>query len=501
MNGHALNGNALSNGDVTPPAISPNETVVVRYGERSALSRWRERYWTESYVGATSWLAVVVLIGFLILGPQFILAMTSFLPLDQLGNSGASIRAHWTVILVAFVLSIPPLIWIVRSLLRPRTLEISAEGIRKRWMAGVPGKILRWTDVGHLYVSRPAGKTDIRDYQLHFAIGKTPPRLRLRVGDLEEDEQRELVISSIERYAPELHIDGAVFDMLRPRRNLSFTEIWLEALAAPPGRARLLPLSEGVVLNTRYKIERRLGAGGQGTAYLADDLQEKKQVVLKETILPVYADLGSRKKALEDFHKEAFALESVKHPNIVKFVGSFVADHRAYLVLEYIRGVTLSALIKDGGILPPERAVEFGIQMCDILSVLHQVPLVHRDFTPDNLMVGDDGKLVLLDFAVAVSADHESTEIAGKAAYMAPEQFKGKPGTQSDIYSLGCTLFYVLTGENPEPLNECWPLLVNNDVSTALNDVVATATKYHTAQRYSDVTALKSALKNIAATP
>ena len=303
------------------------------------------------------------------------------------------------------------------------------------------------------------------------------------------------MIDSITKFASKATILPDVYEALVPPRALSFTEIWLDALSAPPGRERLLPLSVGATLNNRYEIIRILGAGGQGTVYLAADRQDNSQVVLKETILPVYTDLMTRRQALESFHKEAFALESVKHSNIVKFLRlrNVVCDHRAYLVLEFIQGKTLSQTIKEQGALSAEQCVKYGVAMCDMLDVLHSLtpPLVHRDFTPDNLIVTDDGSLVLIDFAVAVAGDGESQDTAGKASYMAPEQFKGRPTVQSDIYSLGCTLFYALTAHPAEPLEEAHPILFNDSVPLALSDVVARST-----QSISDRTASAQLLKS-----
>src|SRR5581483_5192636 len=100
-------------------------------------------------------------------------------------------------------------------------------------------------------------------------------------------------------------------------------------------------------------------------------------------------------------------------------------------------------------------------QMCEILAYLHglEPPVVHRDFTPDNLMITDDGTLKLLDFNVAMSADNAATSstAVGKHAYMAPEQFRGLPEPKSDIYSLGATLHFLLTGRDPEPISVSHP--------------------------------------------
>lgn len=473
------------------------EERVIPYGKRTMFTRWRQRYWTQRYVHSVSWLAVAILVVFLIFGPQLILSLASLLPLDQLGNSGASIRAHTTIVAIAIALSVPPLLLLVLTLRRPCALVVDKQGITKRWFGGICGATLPWKDVEVVKAILPQGKNDFCSYQFLLGSESTPGKMVLQLDSIEDEDQRTAVLNAIENFAPSAKIESQAIDLLRPKQAQSFAEIWLDALVSPPGRERLIALTDGLILDNRYRIERRLGTGGQGTAYLAEDLQQKKQVVLKETMLPVYADLPTRKKALSDFHKVAFALESIKHPGIVQYLGAFVAEHRAYLVLEYVSGVTLSELVKTSGAVSPERVVALGLQMCDILAVLHAVPLVHRDFTPDSMIVRDGDNLVLIDFAVSVSTDADSDEVAGKIAYMSPEQLKGKAGVQADIYSLGGTLYYALTGLQPDPLTECWPILQRPEISPALNELIIRATKYEPADRFCDVAKLKSALVSL----
>lgn len=477
-----------------------NDCTLIKYGAKSAVSRWFDSYWTARDRRAAPWALVSLLLGILFLGPQVLLWLASFLPLDQLGNSGASIHSHQVLLAVASILGATGAVIIVSPLLKPTFIETSSKGIRRVWSLGIfelRERMLPWSEVTSIQVLRPAGATDMRSYNLSLNTATSSSGLKLPLGELENDQSRESIVTAISRWATGATIEPGVFDALMPKRALSFTEIWLDALSAPPHRERLLPLSDGSLLDGRYRTINRLGGGGQGTVYLAEDTQEKKKVVLKETILPVYTDLISRRQALEDFHKEALALESVKHPNIVRFIGSFVADHRAYLVLDFVEGCTVKEMVARQGPLPASEANGIALQMCDILSVLHSLspPLVHRDFTPDNLMIDSSGKLILLDFAVATTGDRTASDVAGKASYMAPEQFKGKPTIQSDIYSAGCTISYLLTAEHPDPLTESCPMLLNRDIPKELNDVVGKATRYDMSDRYPDAVALKSALQ------
>ncbi|CAN5951224.1 unnamed protein product [Sphagnum jensenii] len=446
------------------------------------------------------WLFVALLTGFLLIGPKTLLFLVSLLPVSELGNSGASIRAHIFLQCFAALLGTFAVAWILSQIARPSQLELSADGIKQVWLIlgifPIKSPMFSWDRINSISVERDPGKFDSRHFKIAMKSEDKTQVIKLSIGDLVSDEGRKVFADYIGSKAVKASIEPEVFELLTPQQALSFTEIWLEALSAPPNRERLIPISEGTLLNNRYQVEKRLGLGGQGTVYLAKDTETQCKVVLKETVLPVYADLITRKRALESFHKEAFALESVKNPKIATFLGSFVADHRAYLVLDYITGETLAQKINRDGALEIEKARSFGVEMCEILAVLHNLApaLVHRDFTPDNLMITETGNLILIDFAVSVSDDVDSEDVSGKPSYMAPEQLQGKPTIQSDIYSLGGTLYYLLTGDHPEPLNECWPMLKNTRVSDELNEVIKRCTKLQSKERFENVEAVRSSL-------
>jgi serine/threonine protein kinase len=122
-------------------------------------------------------------------------------------------------------------------------------------------------------------------------------------------------------------------------------------------------------------------------------------------------------------------------------------------------------------------------------------PVVHRDFTPDNLILRKDGTLKVIDFNVAQQIESTATgSIVGKHAYLPPEQFRGNPVPQSDIYALGATLYYLLTGADPEPISESHPKEICNAISDQLDAIVAKATKTSTAERFATIEELAVAL-------
>src|SRR6185295_5237035 len=152
--------------------------------------------------------------------------------------------------------------------------------------------------------------------------------------------------------------------------------------------------------------------------------------------------------------------KKLQHSNIGQYYDIFVEYHRCYLVLEHINGKSLRAIVEESGPLGESQVVNLAKQMGEILQHLHgqSPPVVHRDFTPENLILDQDGTLKLIDFNVAQELEESATRtIVGKHSYLPPEQFRGKACPQSDIYALGATLYFLLTGEEPEPITVAHP--------------------------------------------
>ncbi|MDJ0575793.1 MAG: FHA domain-containing serine/threonine-protein kinase [Xenococcaceae cyanobacterium MO_234.B1] len=202
-----------------------------------------------------------------------------------------------------------------------------------------------------------------------------------------------------------------------------------------------------------YQILRTLGKGGMGITYLVWDKNQTNQgapllLVLKE----MKADMIRVPKARELFEREARVLKSLAHPNIPKYYDFFVENNRKYLVMELIHGQNLEDLIRQRGAINSERAIEWMIQLCLILDYLHnlQPPLIHRDVKPANLILRNlDGRLMLLDFGAVKELGTSLNTRIGVEGYSAPEQYSGKPCVQSDIYGVGTTIVFLLTGKTP----------------------------------------------------
>jgi serine/threonine-protein kinase len=203
----------------------------------------------------------------------------------------------------------------------------------------------------------------------------------------------------------------------------------------------------------QYHVLRTLGQGGMGTTYLAWDKQTSgygrpSLLVLKE----MNEDMAQITKAQELFEREARTLKTLAHPGIPKYYDFFVEEGKKYLAMELIHGQDLEQRVSRSGPVTPKQAIEWMIQTCDILNYIHscQPPLIHRDIKPANLMVRHrDNQIVVLDFgAVKESGTAHRTRI-GAEGYSSPEQDRGNPVTQSDLYAIGPTLIFLLTGEAP----------------------------------------------------
>jgi len=324
--------------------------------------------------------------------------------------------------------------------------------------------------------------------------------------DVKEAMDSTTLISCVRTWAPHAEIIGDA-NLTKSESIASYTELWLSEMSLSKGTKRLRQeqtLPAGTVLSDSYKIERILSGGGQGTAYLASVLPEASlpqmpaQVVIKEFILP--DNERGLKKATDSLVKEVAILRRINHPLIVRLYDFFIEDMRGYLAIEFIDGVTLRQLVTQSGPRPDGEVVKLGAALCDALSYLHDLcpPIIHGDVTPDNVMLHKNGEIRLMDFDASQELTRNKTNtVVGKHSYMSPEQFKGMLSETSDIYALGCTLHFLLTGADPEPISESRPMEVRSSVSAAMNQVVATATKFEESGRFATLKELRTQLERV----
>ena len=234
------------------------------------------------------------------------------------------------------------------------------------------------------------------------------------------------------------------------------------------------PLEPGTVLQGRYAIERLLGGGGMGMVYLARDQRLANRPCAIKEMVDHFIDQAQRIEANEYFAREADTLAQLKHQAIPAITDRFELANRHYLVMEYVEGRNLEEeLAARGEPLPEGLVIDIARQLCDVLAYLHGLvpPIIYRDMKPSNVMLNPNGRVVLVDFGIArlFKAARKGTMI-GTLGFAPPEQYQGLVDPRSDIYSLGATLHYVLTGRDPEkfppfsfpPVRELRPAVSSN---------------------------------------
>jgi len=204
----------------------------------------------------------------------------------------------------------------------------------------------------------------------------------------------------------------------------------------------------GLTLSGRYRLDEKLGAGAMGEVWKGFDLRLHRDVAVK--IYPGHPDLEPRR--VERFRSEAMICGRLQHPGIVVVHDADEDQGRLYFVMELLNGTDLRRVIAeapDG--LPIDRVIRIGADIADALAAAHAKRIIHRDVKPANIMLLAGDRTKLCDFGIArvIDPDGKATAQVGTVAYMAPEQFDGRPEERSDLYSLGCVLYEMLTGDRP----------------------------------------------------
>jgi serine/threonine protein kinase len=291
------------------------------------------------------------------------------------------------------------------------------------------------------------------------------------------------------------------------------------ALIGSPAGGYSTALPAGTQLKSgEYAVGKVLGQGGFGITYLGSDARARRPVAIKEFfpygsarqgravqsagVLPA-ADYAS---ARQKFHDEAQVLLQFRHPGIVDVYATFEENNTAYMVMEYLRGRSLEQMLEERGLLPEGEAVDYIVRAGEALAVVHAANLLHRDLKPGNIMLTDDGPVVLIDFGTA------RTYVAGKTGRMttmvtpgyAPlEQYgqKVRFGPFTDIYALGATLHHLLTGTMPADATDRVtgvvlrsPRELNPLVSVAVSDAVMWAMEIRVDRRPQTVQEFLAAL-------
>jgi eukaryotic-like serine/threonine-protein kinase len=282
--------------------------------------------------------------------------------------------------------------------------------------------------------------------------------------------------------------------------------------AARTSATKLKPLPEGTVLANRYEILKRIGGGGMGAVYMATDRNLGGAVRAVKEMVQAFIEGDRQEKAIEDFKRESLLLSSLDHVSIPTIYDYFFdeIEHRFYLVMKYIPGGDLATRLRTSqeGRLDEEIVLDWAIQLTEVLEYLHgQSPsIVYRDLKPANVMVdGKSGRAMLIDFGIArwVQGQQTGVTAVGTMGYAPPELFSGNVDPRSDIYSLGATLFHLLTGADPQanPLlifdfkKNPRPKQINTALSSEMDGIITRAVEYDAAHRFQTVSEMGRALR------
>ncbi len=259
----------------------------------------------------------------------------------------------------------------------------------------------------------------------------------------------------------------------------------------------------GRLVDGRYQVRSRIARGGMATVYLATDLRLERRVAIKV----MHGHLADDTQFRERFIQEARSAARLAHPNVVNVFDQGEDADSAYLVMEYLPGITLRDLLEEYGSLTPEQTVDITEAVLSGLAAAHKAGIIHRDVKPENVLLADDGRIKLSDFGLARAASANTATgqaLLGTIAYLSPELVtRGVADTRSDIYAVGIMMYEMLTGEQPftgeQPMQIAYqhateavppPSSRKRGVPSQLDEIVLWATDRDPSRRPSDARAM-----------
>ncbi|HZD18228.1 MAG TPA: Stk1 family PASTA domain-containing Ser/Thr kinase [Actinomycetota bacterium] len=266
------------------------------------------------------------------------------------------------------------------------------------------------------------------------------------------------------------------------------------------------------MLGGRYRIERELGKGGMAKVFQGTDTVLGRSVAIK-VLAPQFAE---DENFVSRFRREAQAAARISNQTIVSVFDTGSDDGVHYIVMEFVEGRTLAEFLTGGGRIMPDRAIDIAEHVCRALEAAHAQGVIHRDIKPGNIMLNSRGEVKVTDFGIArMSSSTETVEqtvaVLGTASYLSPEQAQGQPvDGRSDLYSLGCVLYEMVTGRPPflgdspvavaskQVLEQPTPASkLNPDVSPDLDAVILRALAKNPANRYQSAEEMRSDLERV----
>lgn len=441
------------------------------------------------------------------------------------GNVGFSLIfvAGITLVAVMFIESIIVMISAFLSVMgfcylfsafiyRDTSIQIDSQGINfpLPFLLSLNGALGRhWTEIKSVRFANFAGNT-LEDDKILIGFADNG-YVKLNIDGFSRASLKKLILL-LNTYRPDLKIKSDFGDLLidaedidevknellevvsdQPKHRvidaktaLSFTKIWEAELNSRYGTTAYTPLECGDTLSDgNYKVLGQIAFGGLSAIYLAEDNTDNL-VVLKESVLPESADEQTKEKALEMFQREAKLLCTIRHRNISQVYDYFVNDDRHYMVLDHLDGRTVRDFVQEYGRQSEDTALRWGTELASTLSYLHNMepPVIHRDLTPDNIIIRKDGSISIIDFGAANNFLGTATcTVVGKSAYIPLEQFQGKARLCSDIYAFGATMYFILTGREPQPFSESDVSRDSKRITKEFNQLILECTKVQADER------------------
>ena len=271
-------------------------------------------------------------------------------------------------------------------------------------------------------------------------------------------------------------------------------------------------LQSGQMLQNRYRVISQLGQGGMGAVFRAWDTRLNVAVALKEMLSQPGTDSALLARLREQFYQEATVLARLSHPHLVRVTDFFLEGPNAYLVMDFVQGESLDAIIKRQGALPESQVLAWAEQLLDALEYCHEQGIIHRDIKPQNVIIRPDGRAMLVDFGLVKlwnPRDPRTQTVMrglGTPEYAPPEQYDAQTGhtdPRSDLYSLGATLYHALTGQAPPTATQRVarratfqpPRLLNQQLSATLDAAILQAMELDVDLRFPSATAMAQALR------
>ncbi|WP_353941622.1 serine/threonine-protein kinase [Streptomyces sp. HUAS MG91] len=212
--------------------------------------------------------------------------------------------------------------------------------------------------------------------------------------------------------------------------------------------------SSGRVVAGRYRLLDPIGEGGMGTVWRAHDDVLGREVAVKEVRAPAGLPTADRSRMYQRLEREAWAAARISHRNVITLYDVATDDERPWIVMELVRGVSLADQLDAEGPMPPQRAAHIGAEVLTALRAAHEAGVLHRDVKPGNVLLSNDGRVVLTDFGIAMVEGTQAItmtgEVIGSPEFLAPERALGRtPGPESDLWSLGVLLYAAVEGHSP----------------------------------------------------